>query len=113
MLGMRGGDAGMTQALHPVRLIKNAIVLSVLAALAYGAWGFLSAEQRLRALCPLMTPGISMDDLRQFAAAHGLNAPRSTSGVTFMVERRTFGRYGCRLEMADGRLLSASYNFAD
>ncbi len=113
MLGLRGADADMTRSLNPIRLIKNVIILGVLAALAYGAWGVLSAEQRLRALCPLMTPGMSMDDLLRFAAAHGLNAPRSTSGVTFMVESRTYGRYGCRLEMSEGRLLSASYHFVD
>ena len=54
-----------------------------------------------------------MDELRDFAARHGLNAPRNPSGVGFMVESRTFGRYGCQLELANGRLVSAQYHFAD
>ena len=54
-----------------------------------------------------------MDELRDFAARHGLNAPRNPSGAGFMVESRTFGRYGCQLELANGRLVSAQYHFAD
>ena len=95
------------------RWVRNAAVLGVLCWLAYGVWGFSTAEERLRGVCQRLTPGMSIDALRGFAAQHGLNAPRNPSGISFIVERRTFGRYGCQLELANGRLVRAQYNFAD
>ena len=114
MLGVRGGDAGMKPLLRRAgRLIPSAAVLAGLGWLGYRAWGFATAETRLSAVCQSLAPGMSMDELRDFAARHGLNAPRNPSGVGFMVESRTFGRYGSQLESANGRLVSAQYHFAD
>ena len=54
--------------------------------------------------------GMTLAELRAFSSASGLGPAPESSGVRFMVERKTFGRYGCRLELADGVVQTARYD---
>jgi len=71
------------------------------------------AEQRVRALCAEISPGMSIDSLRSFAASHGMKYPSQRSGVNYLVESRTFGRYGCRVDTENGVVKRSAFSFAD
>ena len=54
------------------------------------------------------------DALTGFAQAHGMHPLPHESGVNYMVETRTFGRWGCRVELKDGVVTApAVYSFSD
>jgi hypothetical protein len=67
----------------------------------------------MRAACAEIKPGVSVAELRKFAAERGLRPPRRDSGVNFLVETRTFGRYGCKVTIENGVVRASEYNFAD
>jgi len=74
--------------------------------------GYATAEGRLTALCAAIKPGTSAEALREFALAHGLRAPRG-EGTNYLVEAKTFGRYGCRVVVQNQLVKESRYDFAD
>jgi hypothetical protein len=56
----------------------------------------------MRQTCSEITSGMSVVALSAFAKEHGLNLPRQESGVIFMVESKTLGRWGCRVTLEKG-----------
>lgn len=95
------------------RILKLMGVL-LLAGASYVFYGFVSAEGRLKEVCNQIKPGTSVADLRAFSKKHGLVPGTSgETGVHFMVETRTFGRYGCTVILEAGIVKDAKYNFAD
>lgn len=96
-----------------LRILKVIGVL-VLAGASYVSYGFVSAEGRLKEVCGQIKPGMSVAELRAFGKKHGLGpAAPGDSGVHFMAETRTFGRYGCTVILEAGIVKDAKYNFAD
>jgi len=96
------------------RAISWSFVILVIGGIAYYFYGFSSAEARLKEVCSLIKPGMSIAQLRDFGAEHGLAPkPYNESGENFMVETRTNGRYGCKVVLEAGIVKSADYNFAD
>lgn len=95
------------------RAVSLIASLFVLGGLAYCSYSFGSAEERMRQTCSEITPGLSASALRAFARKHGLNPPHQDSGVTFLAESRTFGRWSCRVTLDKGVVQRAEYNFAD
>jgi len=83
----------------------------MLVALAYHVYGYVSAERRLRATCALIQPGASLKELAAFARDHGLNEPSRLYRPTYLMEPRTFGRYGCRVDVEGDRVSSSTYVF--
>lgn len=77
---------------------------------AYYISSFATAETRVRAMCGKMTSGMTVADLNAYAAKVGLGPPARAAGTSFVVEGKTFGRYGCRVEAADGVVKSARYD---
>ena len=84
----------------------------LLGGLGYYVYGFTSAQSRLTAQCAEIKPGTSIEALREFALAHGLRAPRG-EGVNYLVETKTFGRYGCRVTVENKKVKESRYDFAD
>jgi hypothetical protein len=97
--------------------IRKAVNLSaglvILGGMAYCSYSFGSAESRMRKVCSEISPGMSISALSAFAKEHGLNPPRQESGVAFLAESKTFGRWSCRVVLEKGVVQSAEYNFAD
>lgn len=89
------------------------ILILVLSGVVYIIYEFTTAEIRVKKLCDQIIPGIPISQLRDFAAAHGLNQPYSESGINFMVESKTFGRYGCKVTIDAGIVKNAEYSFSD
>jgi hypothetical protein len=97
-----------------VRKAVNLIAgLFILGGISYCSYSFGTAESRMRQTCGEITPGMSASALRTFAKEHGLNPPRQESGVNFLAESKTFGRWSCRVVLEKGVVQSAEYNFAD
>lgn len=100
----------MSKARKAINLIAG---LAILFGLSYCTYSFGSAESRMRTVCSDINPGMSASDLRRFASDHGLTAPGGDSGTQFLAESRTFGRWSCRVVLANGIVQSAEYGFAD
>jgi hypothetical protein len=67
----------------------------------------------MRKLCSEITPGMSIEKLSKISFQNGLNKPREAIGTTFLVETKTFGRWGCKVDFEKGLVSSSEYNFAD
>ena len=97
-----------------VRKLLNLIFcVGVLAAVTYCGYGFTTAGQRVAALCSEITPGLSFTELNQFAATHGLSQAMQDSGVHTLVERRSFGHYGCQVTLESGKVIHSELEFAN
>ena len=95
------------------KLINHMAGIFFLAGIFYIGYGFATAENRVRKLCSEISAGIQFSEVAEFAATHGLSIPKNMEGPTFIVETRTFGRYGCRVVMASGYVQSVSYDSLD
>lgn len=95
------------------RTISLLFGLVLAGGLTYCTYGYVTAESRLNALCAEISPGMSFRELEAFSARHGLRSPRNPSGVNYLVETRTFGRYGCRVLLEGGVVKKSEYTFAD
>ena len=56
---------------------------------------------------------MSLAQLREFASVNGLGPKPRESGVSYIVEPKTFGRFGCKVLVEGGVVKAAEYNFAD
>ncbi len=72
----------------PRQAANTVIGILILGSLAYCGYGYATAEQRVRALCAEISPGMS-------------------------IESRTFGRYGCRVDTENGVVKRSAFSFAD
>jgi|SRR5580704_11322621 hypothetical protein len=97
----------------PRQAANTAVGILILGSLAYCGYAYATAEQRVRALCAEITPEMSIDSLRSVAASHGMTYPSHDSGVNYLVESRTFGRYGCRVDTENGVVKRSAFSTAD
>ena len=87
--------------------------VAVVAGVGYFAYIFVSAEDRVRGLCAQLQPGMTLPALRAFAEQHGMRKPNKETGLDFLVETKTFGRFGCMVKMDSGVVRTVAYNFGD
>jgi hypothetical protein len=87
--------------------------IAILGALLYVFGGFFTAPSRLRSVCAQIHPGTTLTQLQVLADAHGLNTLHEVAPVLFLVEARTFGRYGCRVEFRGPVVSKAEYEVRD
>jgi hypothetical protein len=89
------------------------VALLALLGVAYCTYGFGTAQSRMRGICAQINPGTPAAALPDFAKAHGLNKSHQLTGVVYLVEERTFGRFGCKVTIENARVQSSEYNFAN
>jgi len=87
--------------------------LALIGSIGYCSYNFASAESRMRNLCSEIQPGMSTQHLQEFASVNGLGPKPRESGVSYIVESKTFGRFGCKVLVEGGVVKAAEYNFAD
>jgi len=87
--------------------------VALIGSMSYCTYNFASAENRVRNLCSEIQPGMTVNAVRDFALAHGLGPAPHESGVNFLVESKTFGRYGCKINVEAGLVKVVEYNFSD
>jgi hypothetical protein len=98
----------------PRQAANTAVGILILGSLAYCGYGYATAEQRIGALCAEISPGTNIDSLRSFATSHGMKYPSpNDSGVNHLVESRTFGRFGCRVDTENGVVKRSAFFTAD
>jgi hypothetical protein len=93
--------------------ILMVIVGLLLTVFAYHFYNIVTAEERVRQLCDQITPGMPLVELKQFAAEHDLVPPTDESGIHPMVEQKSYGRWGCMVEVDEGVVVSSEYRYSD
>lgn len=81
--------------------------------MAYWVYGSVTAEARMKATCAAINPGMSFDELKEFALSRGLLAPKRDRGVMYLAEGRSFGRHACKVLLEQGVVKASEYNYAD
>jgi hypothetical protein len=96
-----------------MRRVLLAIGAVLLAVFAYHFYNIVTAEKRVRGLCEQITSGMPLAELKAFAAEYDLLPPGEETGVSIMVEQKSYGRWGCVVELEDGVVRRSEYHFAD
>jgi hypothetical protein len=81
--------------------------------ISYCSLNFFTAERRVRALCAQFQPGLAIEQARAIASDNGMSPLPKPSGVSFVVEEKTFGRFGCKITAEGGYIKATEYHFAD
>ena len=81
----------------------------------YFYYSLTTGEERVSAVCAQMRRGMPVIELTALAKRHGLGpgAPKQDTKLIYLTELRSFGRHACRVELENGVVTSATYNFAD
>ena len=95
------------------RTVGISIGLILVGGIAYWAYGYATAEDRMKATCAAIKPGMSFAELKEFALSHGLLTPKRDSGVMYLGEGRSFGRHACKVLLEQGVVKQSEHNYAD
>ena len=87
--------------------------LPIVLAIIFFSYFELTGEDRMRAVCSQIKPGMTGVQLKQFVLDNRLNGSGADTGVSFLGESRSYGRHACKVTMAAGAVKAAEYNFAD
>jgi hypothetical protein len=81
----------------------------------YFYYSMVTGKDRMTEICNQMKPGMSVEQLISLAKEYGLgpSMPKSDTKLTYLAELRSFGRHACRVELEDGVVKNATYNYAD
>ena len=85
----------------------------VLFGISYFYYAMSTGEKRMTQVCGQIKPGMSLAQLKAHAEEHGLKAPSTNSGITYLAESRTYGRFACKVVLDSGIVKSSEYNYAD
>ncbi|MDD2740650.1 MAG: hypothetical protein PHV02_00115 [Rhodocyclaceae bacterium] len=99
-------------------LLKWALSIAGIGILLYVGYFYYSLAtggDRMTEVCRQMKPGMPVDQLIALASEHGLgpSMPKPDTKLTYFAELRSFGRHACRVELENGVVKSATYNYAD
>lgn len=96
---------------HAINIVMGILIVGYI---TYFLYHYATAESRIRALCNQIKPSMTLLQLNMIAKEHGMSKiSNNQSGIHFMVENITFGRYGCKIIFEIGVVKNAEYNFAD
>jgi len=95
------------------KTINTLFGVTILVGISYCSYNFLSAESRMRAVCNQIQQGMTVKQLQEFVSIHGLIPQPKKSGTSFVVETKTYGRFGCKVITEAGFVKEAKYIFAD
>ncbi|QGX03641.1 hypothetical protein [Beggiatoa leptomitoformis] len=96
------------------KAINTIFGIAILGGISYYTYNFASAESRIRAVCAEIQQGMTTKELQAFALTHGLSSFKlKESGINYVVETKTYGRFGCKVITESGFIKESEYNFAD
>ena len=87
--------------------------LPIILAIIFFTYFKLTGEDRMRAICSQVKPGMTGAQLNQFVLDNRLNGFGADKGVSFLGDPRSYGRHECKVTMEAGAVKAAEYNFAD
>lgn len=96
-----------------IKQVFKAIGLAFVVYLAYFYYSLATAEDRVRPICTGIKAGTTVPQLEQISKDNGMTTTTDHGGFGYIVERRSFGRYGCRITFASGVVAKAEYNHQD
>ena len=114
-----GGPSPQHEAPHERPGIGRSLGRIVIAVFVFYAGYFVysmsTGKERMTQVCEQIRSGTPFDQLRAFAEEHGLDHQRLNrdTKVIYLAEKRTIGHYACRVDLEDGIVRAAAYNFAD
>jgi hypothetical protein len=85
----------------------------VLFGISYFYYAMSTGEKRMKEVCGQIKPGMNLAQLKAHAEEHGLKAPNRDSGITYLPETKTYGRFACKVVLDAGIVKSSEYNYAD
>lgn len=77
--------------------------------ISYCSFNFAGAEHRVQELCSRIQPGMSIAELHAFVSAHALRPMPRDSGISYVMESKSFGRHGCKVNVEAGVVKAAEY----
>ena len=83
----------------------------MLLVLGYCVGVYLTADGRVQELCRAIKPGMTLAELNAFAKSAGLGPQARPNGESSLVEDRTFGRYGCRVDVRDNEVKAVRFEY--
>jgi hypothetical protein len=81
--------------------------------ISYFYYAMSTGEKRMKEVCGQIKPGMSLAQVKAHAEEHGLKAPGRDSGITYLAETKTYGRFACKVVLEAGIVKSSEYNYAD
>jgi hypothetical protein len=93
-----------------INILGGLMIVSIIAYLLYAFGG---AEARMKKLCLEITPGMTFSELKALSQNRGVTAPQRLSGVNYLVETKSFGRWGCKVDLESGVVTHSEYLFSD
>lgn len=87
--------------------------LPIILAIIFFSYFNLTGEDRMRAICKQVKPGMTVAQLNQFVLDNRLNDSGADKRVSFLGDPRSYGRHTCKVTMEAGAVKAAEYNFAD
>jgi hypothetical protein len=100
----------MKRILRALRWVGALVGIAVLTNGGYFFYSLASAQGRVKPLCAQLH-GKALPELEAISAANGFTKPTLAPGMDtgFIAERRSFGRFGCKLVFEGGYVQSAEY----
>jgi hypothetical protein len=87
--------------------------LPIILAIIFFTYFNLTGEDRMRAICNQVKPGMTGAQLNRFVLDNRLNDSGAGKGTSFLGDPRSYGRHTCKVTMEAGAVKAAEYNFAD
>ncbi len=87
--------------------------LPIILAIIFFTYFNLTGEDRMRAICSQVKPGMTAAQLNRFVLDNRLNESGAAKGVSLLGDPRSYGRHTCKVTMEAGAVRAAEYNFAD
>lgn len=103
---------------HFRTLLKWVVRVAGIGFLVYAGYFYYSlttGKERMTEVCSQMNPGMPVEQLIRMAKKHNLgpSMPKPDTKLAYLAERRSFGRHACRVELENGVVKNATYNYAD
>ena len=87
--------------------------LPIVLAIIFFSYFNLTGEDRMRAVCKEVKPGMTQAQLNRFVQDNRLDAAGADNGASVLGDARSYGRHTCKVTMEAGAVKAAQYSFAD
>lgn len=87
--------------------------LPIVLAIIFFSYFNLTGEDRMRAVCKEVKPGMTQAQVNQFVLDNRLDAAGADNGASVLGDARSYGRHTCKVTMEAGTVKVAEYRLAD
>jgi hypothetical protein len=87
--------------------------LPIVLAIIFFSYFNLTGEDRMRAVCKEVKPGMTQAQLNRFVQDNRLDVAGADNGASVLGDARSYGRHACKVTMEAGAVKAADYILAD